>query len=243
MEYSKLSKNRIKELAKLKQKKYRLAEGRVVVEGIRILLQMKEYGLTPIEQYLGEGGKAMWDGVPAFELRDWEFAAICDSEHPSGLAALFPVPEPHRVDFRRAFYLDGISDPGNLGTIFRLAAAFSLDSLFLSPSCVEISSPKVIRASLGSVYAVPYEVLGFEGITAKDARLLVTDARSGSPLRDLRLSPEDRVIIVLGSEAHGISSELMQAANSVVTVEMGRGIESLNVAVAAGIIAHHLYTG
>ena len=237
------SKNKARELSKLKQKKQRLSDGKVVVEGLRTLEQLREWGISPLEQYHSGGESPVWAGVPAYELRDWELARICDSEHPQGVAALFELPRERAVKFQRAFYLDGISDPGNLGAIFRIAAAFALDALLLSPDCVEVSSPKVIRASLGSVFKVPFQILGTEQLRSLKADLILTDAASGEALRAFTPSADQPAVIVLGSEARGIRDGIKALAGKTLRIEMGEGMESLNVAVSAGIIAHHLYRG
>jgi TrmH family RNA methyltransferase len=243
MEHPEISRARLKELALLKQKKYRLQEAQVVVEGERTLKQLKEYGILPREQYLKDGVEAIWGNVPPYSLREHEFGRICDSDHPAGIAALFGLPAEREVPLGVAFYLDGIQDPGNLGTIFRIAAAFSLDGILLSPDCVEVSSPKVIRASLGSVFQIPFQVLDTDAIKGLGAELVITDARRGIGLKEFVNEDVRPIMIVLGSEAHGISGRVQKMAGKALRIEMGTGMESLNVAVSAGIIAHWLYRG
>ncbi len=243
MKLARLSKNRMLELGKLKQKKQRLSEGRVVVEGLRTLRQLRDWGIVPLEQYVLEGEVPVWQQVPAYQLHAWELARICDSEHPQGMAGLFELPRERGVDFQRAFYLDGISDPGNLGTIFRIAAAFALDTLLLSPDCVEVASPKVIRSSLGSVFKVPFQIMAADQLQILKANLILTEASSGEALRSWHPQAGERIVIVLGSEARGVSDGVKTLADKTLRIEMGEGIESLNVAVAAGIIAHHLQGG
>ena len=243
MEYPEISKNRLRELAALKQKKHRLEAGLVVVEGERVLSQLKEYGILPREQYLGQQGTALWPQLPAFTLQAWQFGRICESESPPSLAALFALPCPVQPEFKLAFYLDGIADPGNLGAIFRVAAAFGLDAVFLSPSCAEYSSPKVIRASLGSVYRVPFAVSTAEQLVALGARILLADSHSGSFLAAFSSGEERKTVIVLGSEAQGLSPELRALGQGTLRIGMLPAMESLNVAVAAGIIAHHFCGG
>ncbi len=236
-----LSKNRAGELSKLKQKKQRLREGRLVVEGLRTLVQLRDWGIKPLEQYLEEGAEVVWDDVPAYFARSWEWAKICDSEHPQGVAALFELPRERKVEFGLAFYLDGISDPGNLGTIFRIAVSFGLETLLLSPDCVEVSSPKVVRASLGSVFKVPFRVLEASQLGEIGADLILTDASSGEALGDFTPTPDKAAVIAFGSEARGIGDKLKALASRTLRIEMEAGMESLNVAVAAGIVAHHLH--
>jgi len=236
-----LSKNRIKELTKLRQKEYRLQEKLVVVEGFRPLEQIKFYGIKPIEQYLLKGMQPIWSNVPVYYLTEWEMHKICDSEHPSGFAALLPIPQAQKVNFNYAFYLDRISDPGNLGSIFRIAAAFSIDALLLSPDTVEVSSPKVIRSSSGSVYKVPFQQVDISQLKALKGRIVLADAHRGQALTEFNFKPEEKLIIVLGSEAHGISSEVSSLSNEVIHIEMSSAIESLNVSISAAIIAHYLF--
>ena len=236
-----LSKNRIKELARLKQKDNRLQEKLVVVDGFRTLEQIKFYGIKPIEQYLLKGMQPIWSNVPVYYLTEWEMHKICDSEHPSGFAALLPIPQAQKVNFNYAFYLDRISDPGNLGSIFRIAAAFSIDALLLSPDSVEVSSPKVIRSSSGSVYKVPFQQVDISQLKALKGRIVLADAHRGQALTEFNFKPEEKLIIVLGSEAHGISSEVSSLSNEVIHIEMSSAIESLNVSISAAIIAHYLF--
>lgn len=243
MEYPGISKNRLHELAALKQKKRRLEAGLVVVEGERVLRQLKAYDVRPQEQYLGRQESAFWPGLPAFTLQAWQFGRICESESPPRHAALFALPSPAQPDFKLAFYLDGIADPGNLGALFRVAAAFGLDAVFLSPNCAEYSSPKVIRASLGSVYRVPFAILTARQLAALGARILLTDSHSGSALDDFQSNDTKRTVIVLGSEAQGLSPELRAMGQDTLRIGMLPAMESLNVAVAAGIIAHHFWGG
>ncbi|MDD3632763.1 MAG: RNA methyltransferase [Candidatus Cloacimonetes bacterium] len=236
-----LSKNRIKELTKLKQKNYRLQKKLVVVEGLRTLEQIKFYGIKPIEQYLLEGMQAIWENVPTYYLNEGDMHRICDSEHPSGLAALFPIPQAQKFNFNNAFYLDKVSDPGNLGSIFRIAAAFSLDTLLLSPECVEVSSPKVIRSSCGSVYKVPFQQINISELKALQSRIVLADAHKGQELTKFKLKPEEKLIIVFGSEAQGISSEISSLTDEALHIKISSAIESLNVSISAAIIAYHLF--
>ncbi|HQQ67559.1 MAG TPA: RNA methyltransferase, partial [Candidatus Cloacimonadota bacterium] len=116
-----LSKAKITVLFKLHQKKYRQQRQVLVLEGQRLLQQLADYGVYPLEYYFTEGSHfTVPKGIPVYQIRESELSKICDSEHPAGIAALFPLPRERRSDFRSALYLDGITDPGNLGTIFRM---------------------------------------------------------------------------------------------------------------------------
>jgi len=241
MSLPELSKNHLKELAKLRIKKYRLASGKVVIDGSRILEQLFAYGIQPLEQYVAERAKPQWENVIAYSTTRQALERICTSEQPQAVAALFKLPRQSLVTFRRAFYLDGISDPGNLGTIFRTAAAFGIGQILLSPDCVEATSPKVIKASLGSVFRVPFQIMPPVDLATLNATLVGTDARRGTPLHHFHPSPQEKLIILIGNEAHGIDPVLKRQAKLWLSIGISQEMESLNAAVASAIIAHHLY--
>ncbi len=241
MDCPELSRNRVKELSALRLQKYRQENGLVVIEGKRTLEQLKYYGISPREQYLSPGTDPVWPELPAFAAREGDFRRICDSETPQGIVALFTLPQPREVDFELALYLDGIADPGNLGGIFRSAAAFGIDTLLLSPGCVEVASPKVIRASLGSVYVVPYQIVTAAQLAALRATTFITDTRGSVLLRDFCPAPRDKTVVVIGSEAHGVSPQVAALAQGSLRIGMREGMESLNAGIAAALVAHHLY--
>ena len=233
-----LSLQRIKSLAKLKQKKYRLSEKQVIVECRRTLEQLASWGILAQELYLGEDALPL-PAYKTYSISSQALERICDSEHPAGLAGLFPLPQPREMDFSSAFYLDSIGDPGNMGTIFRIAAAFGIQCLLLSPECCEVSSPKVIRASLGAVYKVPYQICPLDKLKSTSAKLIALDMAGSTELKDFCWR-DTRFIIVLGSEAHGINPEIRALADSAVRIGMPGEMESLNVAVCAGIAAYQI---
>ncbi|HNQ43567.1 MAG TPA: RNA methyltransferase [Candidatus Cloacimonadota bacterium] len=237
----KLSKNRCSELANLKQKKYRQKQQLVVLEGQRLLSQMAEYGIQPLEIYSTEGSIVpKYSDIPHFQAEAFQLNRICESQHPPTLAGLYPLPQPREVDFETALYLDHVADPGNLGTIFRLAAAFSIAAILLSDESCEISSPKVIRAALGAVYQIPWRVIPAAELSRINARIIALDMDGSIKLPDYH-PDHQKTIYVLGSEAHGISPEIQEMASATLRIPISNEMESLNVAITAGILCYHLY--
>lgn len=227
---------RLRFLAKLTQKKHRLAENLVVVEGLRVLRQLISWGIKPLELYSTEETTDL--GIePAYLLGKTAMQRICDSEAPPSVAGLFSLPAQRKVIFSKAFYLEGISDPGNMGTIFRSAAAFGIDCLILSPQCCEISSPKVIRASLGAVFKVPYFVCPVADLPHLKADIFTLDMNGSVKLAKFT-PPAKPYILGLGSEAHGLSEELKGFANGVISIPMRGEMESLNAAITFAIAAY-----
>ena len=232
-----LSKEKLRSLAKLKQKKQRLSEGLVIVEGQRILDQLAEWNIHPQELYVSSN-ETRFQAPAVYSVSESAMERLCDSETPPQMAGLFSLPQPRKQDFSLAFYLEEISDPGNLGTIFRSAAAFNVECLILSPKCCEISSPKVIRASLGAVYKVPFFYSEPEDLEVLQAQLLYLDMDGKTELSDFK--PKGKTILAIGNEAHGISQTLKAISQGSLKIYMPGSMESLNAAVSFAITAYSL---
>lgn len=236
-----ISKAKLSNLAKLKQKKYRNSEKRHILEGRRLMQQLAQYQVFPLEVYY-----TAWQDFlssftcPLYQVQERDMLRFTDTDSPPQIAGLYPLPSMHQKPFQRALYLDGVRDPGNMGTIFRLAAAFDIRQILLSPDCCEVSNPKVIRASLGAVYQVPFTVMNYEDLFKMPATKISLDLQGATPLKDFS-PPEKPAIYILGSEANGIGDQLLNASDLRLKIEMAEGMESLNVAVACGILCHHLY--
>lgn len=137
--------------------------------------------------------------------------------------------------------LDGINDPGNLGTILRTADWFGIQHVFASDDVVEEFNPKVVQASMGSVFRVPLHRVTLPEWLAKQIEQgveVVAADMKGEPLGQFSFAPQG--VLVMGSESHGLSEDIKNPAIRSITIP-GRGnAESLNVAVATGIICSHL---
>ncbi len=234
-----LSKEHLHYLAKLKQKKYRNAENLVIVEGRRTIEQLGSWRIKPRELFFVDNTTTPSSGL-SYQVSPAIMARICDSEHPPSIAGLFPLPSPRKVEFQTAFYLEDISDPGNMGTIFRSAAAFGVQTLILSPNCCEVGSPKVIRSSLGAVYKVPYQICDVLALQKLDASIYILDMQGRQQLNSIVIAPKP-LIIALGSEAHGLSPELRNIASGTINIPITKDMESLNVAISFSIAAYELY--
>ena len=143
--------------------------------------------------------------------------------------------------------LDGISDPGNLGTIVRAAAALGAAGVVAAPGCANFGNPKVVRASMGSIFRIPAaraeELEDFIGrARALDYEIIVSDVRKGISADELAWPRPgtERAILAVGSEARGVSEAVCRHATAWVRLDMSRGIESLNAASAASILTYVL---
>lgn len=248
--YPQISRELLKERTRLHQKKSRRESGLVIIEGENLIEQLISNEIYPFELYLQEERELSpllqskdLSKAKIFTLSSKDLKRLCDTPAPQGIAALYPVPEPKdisRISFRRAFYLDGISDPGNLGTIFRIAAAFGFDAVLLSPECVETASPKVIRASLGSLFWIPFARLKPSELKQLPARKYALEMEANFSLQSYEPGADPEIFII-GSEAHGLDKGTKALADQSLRIDMAKGMESLNAAMAAGIVAYVVY--
>ena len=182
--------------------------------------------------------------APVYRSDAGSFASLSSTVHSQGVLAVTERPDRDgqleellgTADF--ILYLDGVRDPGNLGTIIRTAAAFSVDLLVLSPDCVEAANPKVIRASAGVVFCLPTgKILDpetfLDSLRSHSVELLGTAADGSEYVDAVQLPP--RVCLAFGSEAGGLSDLVRSRSSKLLAVRTAAAVESLNVAAAAAI--------
>lgn len=227
------------------QAKARRKAGQLVLEGERLVRDAVERGGQQPDFVLYD--PASFD-VPAAE---WLHAVagevlpvstevmrhISATEQPPGIIGVFAqptvtLPEP----LRRALILDAIRDPGNLGTLLRTAAAAGVEAVLLSPGCVDAYNPKVLRGAMGAHYRVAVVALEWADITAALVGLRVYLADMTGAARYDEADWSDGWALIVGSEAHGFSDAAAQIPHERVYVPMAADTESLNAAIAAGII-------
>ena len=187
-------------------------------------------------KFVGDAIAAGWKPIEVIEREKFFSAALFDSladtKTSQGVLALFERPPNADVFARKdsiVVALDGVQDPGNVGTIVRLAAAFDA-GVALLPGCADPFSPKAIRASAGAILSVPVAQLTSADLLNCGLPLFAADgsASVSSP-------PARNAVLILGSEGSGVSRELLDASTRIAIRTSGR-IESLNVATAAAIL-------
>jgi len=157
--------------------------------------------------------------------------ALAETKTSQGVLGLFERPRP-AIDFdskRVIVALDGVQDPGNVGTIVRLAAAFDAAGVVLLPGTADAFAPKAIRASAGAILTVPVAEMTIDDLIAHERPLLYADA-AGEPI-----APPPRATIVFGSEGKGVSPTVRARGRAIAIATSGR-VESLNVAASAAIL-------
>ena len=228
----------------LKQTKTRRETGLFVVEGDKSVLEALESGFEA-EAVLLDSARpvpALPSGLPLVRVPDHVLAAVCDTKTPQGIAAVMRM-KATPVTGRRLVALDGVQDPGNVGTILRTADAAGLDGVLLSQDCADPYSPKVLRATMGSIFHVPAEVTPSlpDALRERQAAGLevLSSQLDGAPFDDYRPT-EKGFVLVIGSEGSGVSEAVRALADRRLRLPMRGRAESLNAAVAAGIMMYSL---
>lgn len=243
------SNSRYKYIKSLSQKKNRSKYGEYTVEGIKsahdaVVSQRTVPMLAVSEEFYLE---EKFDYPKDVELLVFEtsiFNKLCDTFTPQGIIAVVKT-ENKTIKFdldKPYIYCDNVTDPGNMGTIIRTADAAGFGSVILSKSCVDIYSPKTVRASMGSFFNIDI-------IAEKDIKLLIELKNKGFNLYGGFLGSDTipytsadftkPSIIIVGNEANGISNEVMKLCQGVKIPIYGNA-ESLNVSIAAGILMYEL---
>ncbi|TCP53680.1 TrmH family RNA methyltransferase [Tumebacillus sp. BK434] len=247
---------RVKDWAALKQKKYRNQQGLYIAEGTRLVEDAVASG-APIEAVLlsGDLQSGRYDkiinglaslGTAVYEVTESVMEHISDTKTPQGVIAVIKQTagdaEGYLANKNNPLYLvlDGIQDPGNLGTMIRTADAVGATGVFLGKTCVDLYNPKVVRSTMGSMYHLPiFEVdlelflpaMQRQGVavvgTAVDAKKTVYqhDFTQGTAL-------------VIGSEAHGLSAAVTALVDHNITLPMPGQAESLNAAIASSVMLY-----
>ncbi len=250
-----LPRSREKELRALTGRQGRKKADIILVEGVRAIGTLLEYGYQPLylvisDQNLTEAGRQFKARLsarqfPIYESEAKQFAELADTEHSQGVLAVIGREQLARgaeqalTTAKLIVYLDGINDPGNLGTIIRTAAAFGIGLLAQSPGSVDFSNPKVVRASAGTIFALPLLQVAdpdtfFSQLESKNVKIVAADSNAATTLEDLQLT--ERVCIVLGAEAVGLSNTVRARSQELFRIRTATSVESLNVAAAAAIV-------
>ncbi len=236
--------------ALLRSTRRRHREGLLVAEGVRLVREavVAELPLTwcfytadfaatavggaLVERIAMAGEGALWEVTPEV------LAALTDTETPQGVVVVMPTPVLPAPDAPAVtLILDGVRDPGNLGTILRTAWAAGVSQVLLPPGAVDPTNPKVVRAGMGAHFHVPIRRCGWDEICAEVAGASVwLAAADGATLYDA-VDWRGRVALIMGGEAEGAGPEARALAGSRrVMIPMAPGVESLNAAVATAIL-------
>lgn len=217
-----------------------------VVEGVRLVDEAIQAGLVPrrvlYTASLNERGAALVTaiqamGVETYQASESVLQAASDTQTPQGLVAIVPfltAPLPESPNF--VLLLDQVRDPGNVGTILRSAAAAGVQAVLLAPGSADLYAPKVLRAGMGAHFRLPVRAMDWDDLTAYLAPLHVYLADAEGKVLYTEADFTGPLVLIIGGEAEG-AGEQVNGLNPIrVQVPMPGKMESLNAAMAAGIL-------
>ena len=225
-------------------KKARRAEGAFLCEGVKLVGEALRWGADVETLVIAEGVElpaGLPEGIRLVEVPEDLLKAVSTVDTPQGMLAVCRTPElapPEELAPGRYLVLDGVQDPGNVGTVWRTADAFGADGLILLPGCAEPFSPKTVRSTMGACFRLPVWELDLDGLRARLAAagvpLYATALREDT--QDARDADLSRAAVVIGSEGRGVSQTVLDACEKTLKLPMRERCESLNAAVAAAVV-------
>lgn len=246
--------NKIKELRKLGLKKYRKKTGMFIVENFKIIQDGLENNfyfedIIVTKSFLAKNEDELKriveknNNLDVFLIADKLNKAFSALETPSGVCAVYNNIEKEINLNKSIVYLNGINDPGNLGTILRSALALGIENVVLDETCVDLYNSKTIQAAKDAIFKLNI-VFDENRKIAREIKekmaMYVTNVEKGEDV-SLVFQPQNKACIVLGNESLGVSKDLEEMADKFINIKTTSKIESLNVAISAGIIFHELF--
>ena len=247
MEITSVNNDLVKNTVKLQQKKYRNIEKKFLLEGFKAIKEAFDSGII-LEHVFVDKNK----------IKEYEFCKdiLIEASEPvlKKISTTDSTPEAVAIGVQKIFdikdlknvqkvvLLEDIKDSGNLGTILRSAVAFGVDAVVLFGDCVDIYNPKTVRASVGNLWKLPIvqikDVETFNKIF-KDFNKIATLPRSKNLLKTYKINLP--TVVMFGSEADGLTDELIKLSNDSVKIEMSPKVESLNLATSVSVILYELF--
>ncbi len=249
--------SRFKYAKSLQAKKYRDLSNQYLIEGLKIVKEALTYDakfhmlLFSTEQsenkeISGILTLAEASNIPIYQIDNRIFKDLSETKSPQGIIGVvekqnFKIGDVLKKDTLKMIILDGISDPGNLGTIIRTADACNYDSVLLSKGCVDLYNSKTLRATMGSLFHLPLitnmEIKEtIELLQNNNIKVYGADVHLGENISDIKFG--ERFSIVIGNESLGLSEDSKKVIKRLIRIPMPGQAESLNASVAASIIMY-----
>ena len=231
----------LKNIKKLKDKKYRRLQNLFLVEGVKLCEELFKSNYK-VKYTLSTNVK--YKDAPNFVLVSPEvLKTVATTETPQDIVAVCEIPT--RLDglpSGNSLILDELQDPGNLGTLIRSAVAFNFKDVYFI-NTVDIYSEKVIRSSMGAIFKINAHIVDWEYI--KNNKNKICELLIGTDLKSTGLEKKDKtkkIALIIGNEGNGVSSELLSITDKNVTLKMANNVESLNAGVAGSILMYNIFS-
>lgn len=249
MEITSVNNELVKETVKLQQKKHRTQSGKFLLEGYKAIKEAFDFGIEIERIFVEKNKKDEYNFAQNLVVETTEAVlkklATTDSA-PSAVAVGFQKNYDKNIlkSLKKVVLLEDIKDVGNLGTIIRSSVAFGAEAIVLYGESVDIYNPKCVRASVGNLWKLPIihiqEIDELKDIFGKFERI-ATLPRTNNMLKSFEINLP--AVIMFGSEANGLTPELVEFSTNSVKIEMAKTVESLNLATSVSVILYQLFAG
>ena len=239
----------VKETVKLQQRKYRDESGLFLLEGEKCIEEAIEYGIKLKHIFAAEGCNKFSEYNPTKVTEAVISKISTTTSAPKYVAVGHQLKREWNNKFKRIVLLEDIKDAGNLGTIIRTSCAFGVDGIIMYGDTVDLYNPKCVRASVGNLWKIPvFSIKNFSELKklTKDFMPVSTLPKSDDTTFLNNFSPEEKLLLMFGTESCGLSDELKELAQKngrAVTIEMNDSVESLNLSISVGVILYKLFVG
>ena len=233
-----VSNQKFKLINKLKMKKYRDKENLFIIES-RKLVDEAIASSANIDFIFLREGVSFDSPYKTLVFSETLFNKLSSMTSPDGIGAVVRKKESRELTSDKILLLDGINDPGNIGTMIRTSEAFGFRDIILMPGTVDIYNEKSLRASMGSIFRLNIVEMGYENIKKlKSSYKILAADMDGLDIREYER--KTKIILAIGNEANGLSDDIRDFTDDFVKIPMEGEIESLNAAIAASIIMNRL---
>lgn len=247
MEITSVNNELVKESAKLLQKKYRDKENLFILEGFKAIEEAFHFGINLKNIFVlkEKADKYKFLNKELILTNEAVLKKISSSDSAPEAVAV-GVQKHFTIDdichSKKIVLLENIRDLGNLGTIIRTSTAFCADAIILFGDCADLYNPKCVRSSVGNLWKIPVvEVKTIDDLKVFEGyQKIATLPRANNLLRNFK--PQEKCIVMFGSEADGLSEDLIKFSTDSLKIEMAENVESLNLSISCGVVLYQLFT-
>ena len=247
MEITSINNEIVKNTVKLQQKKYRNSENKFLLEGYKAIKEAFDSGIVLEKIFVDKNKTNKYDFAKDILIETTEPVlkklATTDSAPEAVAIGIQKIYDFESLkNFKKVVLLEDIKDLGNLGTIIRSSVAFGSEAIVLYGDSVDIYNPKCVRASVGNLWKLPiFHIKDYKLLsqTFENFQRIATLPRSNNLLRNF--SVKTPAVVMFGSEASGLSEELIEFSTDSVKIEMAQTVESLNLATSVSVILYELF--
>ena len=239
-----INNNFIKELSKLKEKKYRLMNKEFLIEGEHLINEA--YNANRLKILLSDNEDILnrYDICEKYKVSEDIIKKLSQTTSPQGLVGICDIKE-IEVDYnnyQHILILDDVKDPGNIGTLIRTSLAFDIDLIVMSKDSCDIYNDKVVRASQGAIFNIDIAYKDLKNeiqlMKNKNIKIISTSLSANMDVKDIKHM--DKYAIILGNEANGVNKDIQDLADINVIIPISKKMESLNVAIAGAIMMYEV---